>query len=204
MRLPSGATATPWFTSIPSITPTTLFVAGSITSTLSPALFVWMIRTTLFPAEPAVIAHKMMQTRTSTDPRNTRLFIVASKHENPLAKFAICYGLEYHWSGPTPTLSKFAIPDRFVNRNVCHRCGRNRRRPLRPEDERATDSSSRQASLPAKSPRNSCAIAHRPRWCFPPIALVIEKLPERFRPYDKRRNARGRDAWPGRSAVLWF
>src|SRR5712692_6514178 len=47
MRLPSGATAAPWFTSIPVITPTTLFVAGSMTWTLSPALLVWMIRTLL-------------------------------------------------------------------------------------------------------------------------------------------------------------
>ena len=45
MRLPSGATAAPWFTSMPSITPTTLLVAGSMTWTLSPALLVWMMRT---------------------------------------------------------------------------------------------------------------------------------------------------------------
>ena len=45
MRLPSGATPTPWFTSIPEITPTTLFVTGSMMWTLSPALFVWIIRT---------------------------------------------------------------------------------------------------------------------------------------------------------------
>src|SRR5580700_3594177 len=32
---------------MPLITPTTLFVAGSIMSTSSPALFVWMIRTVL-------------------------------------------------------------------------------------------------------------------------------------------------------------
>src|SRR5690348_10825518 len=45
MRWPSGATPTPWFTSMPSMTPTTLFVTGSITWMLSPALFVWMMRT---------------------------------------------------------------------------------------------------------------------------------------------------------------
>src|SRR2546430_2606560 len=44
MRLPSGAIAAPWFTSIPSITPTTLLVAGSMMCTLSPALLVWMMR----------------------------------------------------------------------------------------------------------------------------------------------------------------
>jgi len=38
-------TAAPWFTSIPVITPTTVFVTGSMTCTLSPALLVWMIRT---------------------------------------------------------------------------------------------------------------------------------------------------------------
>ncbi len=131
----------------------------------------------------------------SSSPPNTRV--------RP-EKFAICYGPEYRWSRPTPTLSKFAIRDRFVIRNVCHRCGRNRRQPLRPADGRATDSSSRQASRPAKSPRNSCAIAHRSKWRFPPIAAAIEKLPGRFRPHDKQRNARGQGAWLGRSAVLWF
>src|SRR6185436_4842789 len=52
MRLPSGATPAPWFTSMPSITPTTLLVAGSMMWTLSPALLVWMIRT-LLPAADA-------------------------------------------------------------------------------------------------------------------------------------------------------
>src|SRR5947207_1494634 len=52
MRLPSGEIAAPWLTSIPSITPTTLLVAGSMTWTLSPALLVWMIRT-LFCADRA-------------------------------------------------------------------------------------------------------------------------------------------------------
>src|SRR6266542_6631023 len=45
MRLPSGAAPAPWPTSIPLITATTLFVAGSMMWTLSPALLVWMIRT---------------------------------------------------------------------------------------------------------------------------------------------------------------
>src|SRR4051812_31620408 len=44
-RLPSGAAATPWFTSIPLISPTTLLVAGSISMTLSPAALVWTMRT---------------------------------------------------------------------------------------------------------------------------------------------------------------
>src|SRR5204863_6390687 len=44
-RLPSGAAAAPWFTSMPPISPTTLFVAGSISITLSPAALVWTMRT---------------------------------------------------------------------------------------------------------------------------------------------------------------
>src|SRR6266481_10197813 len=44
-RLPSGDAAAPWFTSIPPISPTTLFVTGSISITLSPAALVWTIRT---------------------------------------------------------------------------------------------------------------------------------------------------------------
>src|SRR6266850_1505102 len=44
-RLPSGDAAAPWFTSIPPISPTTVFVTGSISITLSPAALVWTIRT---------------------------------------------------------------------------------------------------------------------------------------------------------------
>ena len=47
--LPSGATAAPWFTSIPLISPTTLLVAGSISITLSPAALVWTMRTVAAP-----------------------------------------------------------------------------------------------------------------------------------------------------------
>src|SRR5215469_4195653 len=163
-----------------------------------------MIRTTLSSVGPAVVVHKRMPTRTSTDPPNTRVFIVISQYENPPENLAIYCGAEYCWSRPTPNFSRLAILDRFVIRNVCHRCGRNHRRPLRPEYGRATDSSSHQASPPPTSPRNSCAIAHRPKWRFLPIAAVIEKLPGRFRPHDKRRNGRGQGAWRGRWAVLWF
>src|SRR3954470_874254 len=44
-RLPSGAAAAPWFTSMPPISPTTLLVAGSISITLSPAALVCTMRT---------------------------------------------------------------------------------------------------------------------------------------------------------------
>src|SRR5215813_5299513 len=43
--VPSGAAAAPWFTSMPPISPTTLFVAGSISITLSPAALVCTMRT---------------------------------------------------------------------------------------------------------------------------------------------------------------
>ena len=56
MRLPSGAIAAPWFTSIPSISPITLFVSGSMTWTLSPALLVCTI-TTLFAAAAGDAVH---------------------------------------------------------------------------------------------------------------------------------------------------
>ena len=44
-RLPSGATAAPWFTSMPVISATTLLVTGSMSEMLSPAELVWTIRT---------------------------------------------------------------------------------------------------------------------------------------------------------------
>src|SRR6185369_10273166 len=44
---------------MPSITPTTLLVAGSITCTLSPALLVWMIRTFLLSPSPAALRHSV-------------------------------------------------------------------------------------------------------------------------------------------------
>src|SRR5262245_29978583 len=44
-RVPSGDAAAPWFTSISLISPTTLFVSGSISITLSPAALVWTILT---------------------------------------------------------------------------------------------------------------------------------------------------------------
>src|ERR1041384_3357941 len=44
---------------MPSITPTTLLVAGSMTCTLSPALLVWMIRTFLLVPSPAALRHSV-------------------------------------------------------------------------------------------------------------------------------------------------
>src|SRR5262245_28453852 len=44
-RVPSGDAAAPWFTSMSLISPTTLFVAGSMSMTLSPAALVWTILT---------------------------------------------------------------------------------------------------------------------------------------------------------------
>src|ERR1700682_4067740 len=76
MRLPSGATAAPWFTSIPSITPTTLFVAGSMTWTVSPALLVWVIRTTLFVSAVRETAQKTSPVETARYPRNNCLFLI--------------------------------------------------------------------------------------------------------------------------------
>src|SRR5262252_2238250 len=76
MRLPSGATAAPWLTSIPSMIPITLLVTGSIRWTLSPALLVWTI-TTRLPAAcgDSVIRHTAAPT--ASDRRIHRVFIIA-------------------------------------------------------------------------------------------------------------------------------
>src|SRR6266576_2856106 len=64
---------------MPSITPTTLLVAGSITCTLSPALLVWRIRTFLLVPSPAALRHsvprKIAATR-ATHRRIVSLFIM--------------------------------------------------------------------------------------------------------------------------------
>src|ERR1700674_3278607 len=78
MRLPSGATAIPWLASIPLISPTTLFVAGSMMWMLSPAEFVWMIRS--FGSGAALkendTAHKTIPHKPMRHPRNTCLFVI--------------------------------------------------------------------------------------------------------------------------------
>src|SRR6185503_12672682 len=63
---------------MPSITPTTLLVAGSMTCTLSPALLVWMIRTFLLPWSWAVrpIVHETIAAVTATHRRMVCLFIM--------------------------------------------------------------------------------------------------------------------------------
>src|ERR1051325_2913123 len=64
---------------MPSITPTTLWVAGSMTCTLSPALFVWMIRTFLLSPSPAALrlsVPRKMAATTATHRRIVCLFIM--------------------------------------------------------------------------------------------------------------------------------
>src|SRR5436190_19152847 len=64
---------------MPSITPTTLLVAGSITCTLSPALLVWMIRTFLLSPSPAALRHSVPRTIAATRATHRRavcLFIM--------------------------------------------------------------------------------------------------------------------------------
>src|SRR5262245_22512482 len=64
---------------MPSITPTTLLVAGSMTCTLSPALLVWMIRTFLFVPSPAALRHSVPRNIAATRATHRRtvcLFIM--------------------------------------------------------------------------------------------------------------------------------
>src|SRR5258705_4250231 len=83
MRLPSGGAPTPWLTSIPEITPTTLFVAGSITWTLSPALLVWMIRTLLCWAAAGIVQRTIAAT-TARYRRSVRMFVIVVNSSTPL------------------------------------------------------------------------------------------------------------------------
>src|SRR5258708_23089834 len=63
---------------MPSITPTTLLVAGSMTCTLSPALLVWMIRTFLPPWSWAArpIVHRKIAADIPPHPGITRLLLL--------------------------------------------------------------------------------------------------------------------------------
>src|SRR6266545_3819284 len=58
---------------MPSITPTTLLVAGSITCTLSPALLVWMIRTFLLVPSPAALRHSVPRKSAATRATHRRI-----------------------------------------------------------------------------------------------------------------------------------
>src|ERR1700730_7748104 len=68
----------PWLASMPLISPTTLFVTGSMMWMLSPAEFVWMIRT----FEPGAAsketdtAHTTIPPKTVRHARNTCLFVI--------------------------------------------------------------------------------------------------------------------------------
>src|SRR3982074_2176849 len=78
MREPSGDTAIPWLASIPLISPTTLLVAGSMMWMLSPAEFVWMIRSLpcCAAADETDRAHRAAPARTARPPRNTCLLVI--------------------------------------------------------------------------------------------------------------------------------
>src|SRR6266567_1352349 len=78
MRLPSGDTATPWPASIPLISPTTLFVAGSMMWMLSPAEFVWMIRSfdSCAARKEKDTVHRAIPARAARPPRNACLFVI--------------------------------------------------------------------------------------------------------------------------------
>src|SRR6266567_3869665 len=78
MRLPSGDTATPWPASIPLISPTTLFVAGSMMWMLSPAEFVWMIRSLdcCAAAEEIDTVHRAIPARAVRPTRSNCLFVI--------------------------------------------------------------------------------------------------------------------------------
>src|ERR1700680_557353 len=77
MRLPSGATATPWGASIPLISPTTLLVLGSMRWMLSPAEFVWTIRSfdCCADAENDSV-HRAIPAKATRPPRNTCLCVI--------------------------------------------------------------------------------------------------------------------------------
>ena len=73
MCIPSGATTTPWFTSMSGMFPTTLLVVGSITVMLSPAKFVCRMRglfATFFAAAAQPAAHRITAPSTAARQRN--------------------------------------------------------------------------------------------------------------------------------------
>src|SRR5260221_10464031 len=68
----------PWLASIHLISPTTLFVTGSMIWMLSPAEFVWMIRSFGLGAasKEKDTAHRTIPPKTARHPRNTCLFVI--------------------------------------------------------------------------------------------------------------------------------
>src|SRR5258707_9328005 len=84
MRVPSGEAVTPWLTSIPVISPTTLLVVGSMRWILSPALLVWIIRT-FFGAAPNNV-HRRTAAKTVRYRGNTCLFVIVDSFFEPANK----------------------------------------------------------------------------------------------------------------------
>src|SRR5258707_15758585 len=80
----------PWLASIPLISPTTLFVTGSMMWMLSPAEFVWMIRSFGGAAsEEKDTEHRKIPPNTVKHTRNTCLFVIfvtSSFQDNPSSK----------------------------------------------------------------------------------------------------------------------
>src|SRR3984893_18200508 len=68
----------PWLASMPLISPTTLFVTGSMMWMLSPAEFVWMIRSfdSCAASEEKVTALRAIPASAVRHPRNTCLLVI--------------------------------------------------------------------------------------------------------------------------------
>src|SRR5205814_10277490 len=135
-----------WFTSIPSITPTTLLVAGSMICTLSPALLVWMMRI-FFPSLSAARGAGALNAIAAAIARPRRSASV----------FVIVRSSSVRQS----TLSASATRDRSATPSACPRCERNRRLPARRAGGRAACSSRCRAAPRASPRRSSCATAPR-------------------------------------------
>src|SRR5258705_8328364 len=106
MRLPSGATVIPWVASSPLISLTTLFVAGSMMWMLSPAKFVWMIRSCAASAEKDTV-HRTIPAKAAR-PRDICLFFI----------FVILLSTTISWkTGPLPP-----APSRFLSEHKGFQC----------------------------------------------------------------------------------
>ena len=108
----------------PSMTPTTLLVAGSMTWTLSPALLVWMIRTFLSRmvlSGSGRIVHSMIAAGEREHRDESR---VSVRHDRQ--PFSCCSRV----CPITQALGASATRDRSARRSACRRCDRSRRPPF--------------------------------------------------------------------------
>src|SRR5258708_534642 len=163
----------PWLASIPLISPTTLFVTGSMMWMLSPAEFVWMIRSFGGAAsEEKDTEHRTIPPKTVRHTRNTCLifiFVTSSFLDKPSSigylpedrsvTFRLSASLQ------RPMLSTLTTPGCPASQSACLRHERDHHQPVARADAGAAGFPCCRAQLPAGPTRSSGATGLRSRSC---------------------------------------